>query len=182
MSKRLGDDPLIRARDARAKAEQAMTAVTADSEGQVTSKPAFRSSSRSSYNDVFFKRRAEANAPQQAADITEAPEISEISELPEIREVAAAPSLQSETRASVNAGAAGPLVTEVLQVPSVSIIAEVVAKLNASAVTTSAPVDAVHEVTPGPVGLPTSQAPNVSNDAPQKSGGFFKRIFGRFGK
>jgi len=190
LSRRLGDDPLIRAREKRAKAAQASASATSDSGGQGTSEPEFQSSSRTSYNDVFFKRRAEGITPQQQVEdvrgAPEAPEISEISEIPEIREVAAAPSFQAGPDMAVEAKATlqGAQDTEVRPAPAVSIIEEeVVANLNGTVAGTAARVDAVPEVKDEPASLPiSSQAPDVSNEVPktQKSGGFFKRLFGKF--
>jgi hypothetical protein len=188
LPRRLGDDPLIRARDERAKAVQASASAASDSGAQRTAH-IVQSPSRASYNDVFFRRRAEGIASQQQVEgvrASEVPEISEISEIPEIREVAAAaPSFQAtpETIVEVNAKPEGAE-EKVLPVAPVSIIEEVLAKFNATGAVTAARTDAVREATGGePMRLPvSSQAPEVSNGAPapQKSGGFFKRLFGKF--
>lgn len=152
MSRRLGDDPLSRAKAARAVAEEGGAA---DQAAVV--------SSRSSYNDVFFQRRAEqALAPAPAAT-PEAPEISEISEIPEIREVSSAP--QPETTA---------------QAAPVSVIEEAVAKLNAAPVA-PAPQE---PVAPAPLGEPTlppasSSAPSSDEQAGPQRGGLLKRLFGK---
>ncbi len=75
MPRRLGDDPLARARP-----------------GPPAGAAELEASDRS-YNDVFFQRRVPDEAPSPSPSPTpspspEAPEISEISELPEIREAA----------------------------------------------------------------------------------------------
>ncbi|MDG6966862.1 MAG: hypothetical protein JRN58_02975 [Nitrososphaerota archaeon] len=70
MPRRLGDDPLARARP-----------------GPPAGAAELEASDRS-YNDVFFQRRVPDEAPSPSPARPEAPEISEISELPEIREAA----------------------------------------------------------------------------------------------
>lgn len=79
MSRRLGDDPLARARVSRA--AQASGGIPLD---------AF-TGARTSYNDILFLRRGEAQAEAVGAvePAVETLEISEISEIPEIREAAA---------------------------------------------------------------------------------------------
>ena len=169
MSRRLGDDPLTRARNARIKAAQA----TAPDSGLGT-----LSTAHASYNDVFFQRRAEGIARQGA--VARAPqeksEISEISEIPEIREVAAAPPVQADLHVTAEVEAA----PEVRPAPQVSFIEEVVATLNGTVTIPAAPA-----VNDEPARLPAvSQAPGGSSGEAkpeaQKSGGFFKRLFGKF--
>jgi hypothetical protein len=190
LPRRLGDDPLTRARDEKARTARASASAASDSGGQGTAH-IVKSSSRASYNNVFFERRAEGTSPQQrqVEDVRapEVPEISEISEIPEIREVAAAapvvagPSLQAdpEIAAEVNGRPEGAQ-ENVLPAAPVSLIEEVVEKSNGTAAWT----DAVKDVTGGePARLQvSSQAPEISSEAPapQKSGGFFKRLFGKF--
>ncbi len=58
LPRRLGDDPLARARDERAKAAQASALVAPDSGG---SGGVAQPSSRTSYNDVFYQRRADGS-------------------------------------------------------------------------------------------------------------------------
>jgi hypothetical protein len=186
LPRRLGEDPLARARDERAKAAQVSALVAPDSEGQAAvSSPGIRSSSRTSYNDVFFQRRAEG-VQQQAAEVRatpETPEISEISEIPEIREVAAAPVAQATpdvALAQVNAVSESAQAAEVKWVAPVSIIEEVVAKLNATAPVPAARVAAVTEARSEPASLPTTSQAADDKVEPQKMGGFFKRLFGKF--
>jgi len=178
LSRRLGDDPLTRARSERAKAAEGSATVAVGSGGQEgTAQVGIQASSRASYNDVFFQRRGDAIAPPQAtADVggaPEAPEISEISEIPEIRE-AAATSGSLATFDATPAAEATSSAPQVAQAPSVSIIEEVVARLNAAA-----PSQAKEEPSP-----PTaSQAPANGSDEPipePQKGGFFKRLFGKF--
>ena len=74
MPRRLGDDPLARAK--------------APAEGAPVQ--AVQAPSRSSYNDVFFERRSPDDEPQAPAPTPDAPEISEISEIPHLKDAAAA--------------------------------------------------------------------------------------------
>ena len=167
MSRRLGDDPLNRARSERAKAAQAAAPAASEGGGQAATVVGATSSARASYNDVFFQRR-EAGAPARPVVTTspEAPEITEISEIPEIREATAT--------------AAGQGGVESNHVPSpepevatahTSIIEEAVAKLSAAA-PTMVTVEASATVPVAP------SAPEAST--PEKSGGFLKRLFGKF--
>ena len=178
MSRRLGDDPLTRARSERAKAAEGSATVAVGSGGKEgTAQIGTQTSSHVSYNDVFFQRRGDAVEPPQAtADVggaPEAPEISEISEIPEIRE-AAATSGSLETFDLTAAAEAAWSAPQVAQTPSVSIIEEAVARLNAAA-----PSQAKEEPSP-----PTaSQAPANGSDEPipePQKAGFFKRLFGKF--
>jgi hypothetical protein len=157
LPRRLGDDPLARAKG------KAPVATDAASQSQVTVQ-----SSRSSYNDVFFQRRGGYDEAISAPR-PESPEISEISELPEIRDAAAAQAVEAvpEPAIEFHTEAAAP----------VTFNEEIVAKLNASA-----PPPAVTGASDQQADAPTvSQAPEAKDDpAPQKNGGFFKRLFGKF--
>jgi hypothetical protein len=182
LSRRLGDDPLARARSERAKAAQASASAATDSAGQASVQSVIQSSSRASYNDVFFKRRAEGAAPQQveALRAPEVPEISEISEIPEIREVAAAaPSFQASpaVAAEVIAAPAAIQSAEVLPAPPVSFIAEVVSKLNSSVAATEVKGETASLP---PASQVTADTKDEAKPEPAKSGGFFKRLFGKF--
>jgi hypothetical protein len=184
LPRRLGDDPLTRAKDERARVAADPAPAAADSGSQAgVSHPETFSLSRASYNDVFFQRTI---AQQQLADARatpEASEISEISEIPEIREVAAAPNAQPvhATPVELKAASGGAHHTH-------SAIEEAVARLNESAVSTAASGDAAPQVKNDvPSSTPSiSQVPDGTKDEPQpepqKSGGFFKRLFGKFGK
>ena len=88
MPRRLGDDPLARAKAAAAEAQVAIVTASGSSA---------RTSTRGAYNDVFFRRRGEAAATSAPA-VVERPEISEISEIPEMREAAAAPVVEEAQR------------------------------------------------------------------------------------
>ena len=160
--------------------------------------PGTRSSSRASYNDVFFQRNgaegdsATTGRPQQQVDARAGPEISEISELPEIREVAALPEVQTGQEAAS--------ITEAERAPEGALVVEVrpasapVAIGNAEAVRSSVAVtdvaaqaDVVAGAKEGGAGTPVAaQSPNRGEDRlepePQNGGGFLKRLFGRFGK
>jgi hypothetical protein len=103
LSRRLGDDPLTRARDERARSQP--TAVLETGAAQRSS---------ASYNEVFFERRSREEEEVAPVVSEPAPEISEISELPEMREVETVPAVEPQTA-------------------HISTIAEVVAQLNAAA-------------------------------------------------
>ncbi len=189
MPRRLGDDPLARARSEKAKAAENQGPVALDSGAQQqTSQLGIQSSSRASYNDVFFQRRGGAFAPERApADVREAPEISEISEIPEIREAAAVSGSESAFEVAADAKPAPAAIqgTEAVQSPPVSIIEEVVAKLNALPSGGATPATEVAQAKEGRAGPPSqSQGPSNGGEGaapePQKSGGFFKRLFGKF--
>lgn len=170
MPRRLGDDPLNRARKGTAKAAAAAEAAAStplppDAKGQpAMCQPEMPSESSGevtpsarSYNDVFFQRRVEGNVPVLASkpgqDAGKSPgtrEISEISEIPEIRETAAAPRFEPDRGVAVIVDAV-PEVMEEKAHPSAA-----------------------------------SQAPNKSEDQPEpvreKNGGFLKRLLGRLVK
>ena len=105
MSRRLGDDPLARARVSRA----------AQASGGVPLE-AF-TGARTSYNDFLFLRRSDAEAEAEAIEAVEpaveAPEISEISEIPQIREAVAFQ--ETTTTQAPSEQAVAPVATEVLQ-------------------------------------------------------------------
>jgi hypothetical protein len=188
LSRRLGDDPLSRAKSQRAKAVEGQAPAALDSGGQQSAaQVGIQAASRASYNDVFFQRRGDGvSAPQTAADgaheAPEVPEISEISQIPEIREAAAA----SASQASFDATADVKTVSEVAKdahvpAPSVLIADEVVAKPDAPVSATGPALEAKTDPESPPA---SSQAPAKSGDDSKpespKSGGFFKRLFGKF--
>lgn len=188
MSRRLGDDPLTRARSKRAKAVEGSTPVALDSGEQQSAAPVgTQTASHTSYNDVFFQRRGEGvAAPQTAADARsapDAPEISEISEIPEIREAATA----SGSQASFDPAPDVKTMSEVAQdthsvsLPSISITEEVVARHDAQ-VSATGPAQEVKTEPANPQASSQALASgsHESKPEPQKSGGFFKRLFGKF--
>lgn len=170
MPRRLGDDPLSRAKKGTAKAAVAAEATATaplppDSGGQpALCQPGMQSESTGevtpsprSYNDVFFQRRAEGNDPvlaskprQDAGKASGTQEISEISEIPEIRETAAVPRVEPDRGAATIVGAVPEVKEETAHPPAVS------------------------------------QAPNRSEDQPEpvreKNSGILKRLFGKFVK
>jgi hypothetical protein len=200
LPRRLGDDPLARARNERAKAAQTMGHVGPGSEGRVDpSQPGTLSSSRPSYNDVFYQRRAEGSAIIATASTSqvqagearvapEAPEISEISELPEIREVSAPPAIQASLAEAPEAKAApeGVQDAEATPVPPISWLEETSANLDGTVAGVEAPLAyALPEMkVDDPASLPAaSQAPDEGKDQPkvepQDSSSFFKRLFNK---
>jgi hypothetical protein len=189
LSRRLGDDPLTRARSKR-KAVEGSTPVVLDSGGeQSTAQAGLQSASRASYNDVFFQRRGEGMAPSQVvADVPasrEAPEISEISEIPEIREAAASGD-QSALDATADISTASEAAQDMQRVPAPAVsVIDAAADLNAGISGTASVASPTTEVKGEPASLPASSpAPasrgGASKPEAQKSGGFFKRLFGKF--
>jgi hypothetical protein len=177
LSRRLGDDPLTRARAGRAKAAEGSATVAGSGGQEGTAQVGIQTSSRASFNDVFFQRRGDAVAPPQATAETggapEVPEISEISELPEIRDAAATSGSLApfDVTAAAEAASSAP---QVAQAQPASITEEVVARLNAAA-----PSQAKEEPSPATA----SQLPANGSDEPipePQKGGFFKRLFGKF--
>jgi hypothetical protein len=188
LSRRLGDDPLTRARSKRAKAaESSGSAAPAPGGEEGAAQVGVQTVSRASYNDVFFQRRGEAiAAPQAAAKVQvapEAPEISEISEIPEIREAAVASGNLTafEATADVNTVSEGAHDTHAVPAPPASVAEDVVADLNAQVPATGPTPEIKTEPASSPA---SSQAPAKGGDEskaePPKSGGFFKRLFGKF--
>ena len=182
MSRRLGDDPLNRARAARAKAAEGSASVALDAGGQQRTAQVGSQASRASYNDVFYQRRGEGVAPVQAAVVqgSEAPEISEISEIPEIRDAASATASQPAFDATPAVEAA----PTVAQAPPVSFIEEVVARMNSQAALAVQAVAPSPKVDEGPASPSTASKASLvggdeSTSTPQK-GGFLKRLFGKF--
>jgi hypothetical protein len=191
LSRRLGDDPLTRARSERAKATAGSAPIVIGSgEQDGTAQVGIQSASRASYNDVFFQRRGEDIAPLQAAanapGAPEAPEISEISQIPEIREAAAASGSLATFDATPDSKATSfsPQDAQVVRAPTVSIVEEVVAKLNGAdtgtASTAVTPPQGKEEPSPPTAPQGPANGSDQSNPEPQKSGGFFKRLFGKF--
>ncbi len=167
MPRRLGDDPLARARDETAKASPQTTLAAA-----------------ASYNQVFFQRRGEAESPQQAAGEPtphEAPEITEISQIPEIREAAAAPpALPLRAEAAREATPAN----EVAAPSTLSTNEEAVAAepKEASLAAQVAQAEVVVEgAEPAGISRP-AQPPSDAAAGPEprkNGGGFFKRLLGK---
>jgi hypothetical protein len=189
LSRRLGDDPLTRARSKR-KAVEGSKPVVLDSGEEQSTAQTVQTASRASYNDVFFQRRGEGIAPPRAvADVhasREAPEISEISEIPEIREAAAASGDQSALDVTADIRTAPEVAqdTQIAPAPAVPII-DTAANLDAEISGTASTAGPATEVKGEPASLlASSPAPANGGDAPkpeaQKSGGFFKRLFGKF--
>lgn len=159
MPRRLGDDPLSRARSGQ----------PASTGQKVLQEP------RSSYNDVFFQRRAPDEAPAQPEPETEAAEISEISEIPEIREAAAqaaAPAIGAPT-APVELTPPG----EPVEPAPASAETEPAAAASSSP-DAQAPNDAPADTTGA---RPGAEAPPVDRPGEEEQrGGLLKRIFGKF--
>jgi hypothetical protein len=169
LPRRLGDDPLARAK--------ASALAGPDSSGR--GGPGI--SSRASYNDVFFQRRGEEGdsaitirPPDGRAEPQAAQEISEISEIPEIREVPALPEVQDgRGAAAVDEGERAP---DAPQAPEPQQAPAVVEVGSVEVVTSGAPVaEPATRAEPSPV-------VEEARPEPQNGGGLLKRLFGRFGK
>lgn len=192
MPRRLGDDPLTRARKGKARAPKVAEALAS-----AVVVPDSAIPSRSSSNDVFFQRRAEEQEPTvpgRQQEVRETPEtdvISEISEIPALREAAAAPPVQSDgNAAAVEEASQAPEIAQEAEAPPVPEVAspevgrpiepEVAPVAEAATQAESVPDGRTEPSDP----LPAPQAPDQRDDQPQpeKGGGFFKRLFGRFGK
>jgi hypothetical protein len=186
LPRRLGDDPLTRARKGKARAPKA-----AEAPASAVVAP------RNSSNDVFFQRRAEEQeptVPSRQQEVREAPEtdvISEISEIPALREAAAAPPVQNDgNAAAVEEASQAPETAQEAEAPSVPEVAspEVGMPIEPEVAPVAEAATQAESVPDGRTGpsdpLPAPQAPDQRDDEPQpeKGGGFFKRLFGRFGK
>ena len=167
MPRRLGDDPLSRKRSTSTKdAPSARSGLAAQP---------------TSHNDVFFQRRTETPQPKlegipdkqssfgEAVNAGERPEITEVADL--VRTAQVAKSTQGAEQLSVPA-----------PIESISSFAEEpIVRTEQSPSTLSESVANPEPPTPAteePVVAPSSQP----EEQPQKSEGFFKRLFGRFGK
>lgn len=188
MSRRLGDDPLTRARSERAKAAAASASFATGSEGQEgAAHVGTQSASRASYNDVFFQRRGGdiAAQPVTSASADEAPEISEISQLPEIRDAATASAGATTFDSTADSGPTSLGAEAPQDVPSaMASTIEVSARPDGGDIGTSSPAETLPQAEEEPKPPITFRGPTKSNDEsnsePPKSGGFFKRLFGKF--
>ncbi len=164
MPRRLGDDPLGRAKAAAAEAQVATVTQSSRSSARVTT--------RGAYNDVFFRRRGEGQVAASELKAAEVPEITEISEIPEIREASAAPIAEEA------------IAPEVKLIEPRTTIEEVVAHLSVSrpveSVAVAEPVPMVAVATDAKASASVAAAPQPPSQP--KEGGFFKRLFGKFGK
>jgi hypothetical protein len=191
LPRRLGDSPLTRAKKGTARAH------TAETHAAATAAPDSRVSSRKSSNDVFFQRRAEEDrpiVPSKQQDVTEAPEtkeISEISEIPALREATIAPAVQSAVTAAVIEEVSQAHETaQEAETPPIPVTASPenstpIEPEGAMVVESATLTEPVLERSVEPSGpLPGPETPDQRDDQPQpeKSGGFFKRLFGRLGK
>ena len=167
MPGRLGDDPLSRKRSPSAR----------DAPSARPGPPA----QQTSHNDVFFRRRTENPQPRpeavpdkqsslgEATDV-ERPEISEVVDI--VRTVQVAKSTQGAEEL------AGPVPADEAVRPR---IGEQVVKPEQTPFVVSEPVAATEP--PSMVDVEPAVASSSQPEAqPQKSEGFFKRLFGRFGK
>ena len=226
MSRRLGEDPLTRARKKRGTATKTALASTSQTAGETSAaEAALLAPSRSSFNDVFFQRKSvedegpatvkTGSLPGQTDDDAHqpSPEISEISEIPEIRELATAPAAtwtavdaspslattevagsstliaDSIHRTEEHQGAAGVRgVDEITTTtaPEAEPAPALMSQLETHADATTEDVVARIEVKPQEASAiasavtSPSDEPEKAQPAPQK-GGFFKKLFGRFG-
>ena len=166
MPRRLGDDPLSRKKPSSAK-------------DPTSAQPA--PALQASHNDVFFRRRAENPQPKTERALEEQGlrEATDVDEKPEITEVA---DIVRTARAAMSTQGAGELAAPVSSAGSVSPPVErPVEKTVLAPSMVSAPVPP-SEPSPPVAEEPAAPASSQSGAQPQKSEGFFKRLFGRFGK
>ncbi len=178
MSRRLGDDPLARARDARAKTAQASSLVVPGLTGDAPQANVLAASRAPYDNDVFFRRRGEAGEIAEGRADKAVTEISEISEIPEIREVAASQSNLPAQAPMAEESTSSDFVktTEVDAPPKATTTEEVMAAHDAPVEEASHPAAAVAAL--AEEGQASLQA--AEGQGPAKSGGFLKRFFGKF--
>ena len=168
MPGRLGDDPLSRKRSPSTKDAH-------------PDRPGF-AAQQASHNDVFFRRRTDhpqpnpESAPEKQlpglgenADAVDGPEITEVSDL--VRSAQAAKITQGADQLPVRAPMDEPLppqaeepIAETEQVPLAA----------SQPVTVESPAPSAQE--------PAAPYSSQAEPQPQKSEGFFKRLFGRLGK
>ena len=161
MPGRLGDDPLSRKRSSKPK------------DSSVPSAPAAR---QTSHNDVFFMRRTDGlgDTPDQqshdlggAVDTVERPEITEVGDI--VR----------TAQAAMNSQGAEELAKPTPMEESPHALPEEHVEQAPPTLTEPAPmIEPPHSATEEEA-APAQDRPQPE---PQKSGGFFKRLFGRLGK
>ena len=168
MPGRLGDDPLSRKKSPSSKEKDAPS-------------PGLHAQ-QASHNDVFFRRRIEGPNPkpggtpviesslEETTSIDEKPEITEVSDI--VRTAKAAESTQGAELLS------RPLSLDESIQPRVEVPVE---DIEQTAPTVSESVTSFEP--PSPVTQePAAPASSQPETQPQKGEGFFKRLFGRFGK
>jgi hypothetical protein len=168
MPRRLGDDPLSRKKPLSAK--------------DATSARPGPATQQTSHNDVFFRRRVEGPQPipegapgeksslVEPASVDEKPEISEVVDI--VRTATALMSTEGAER----------LVTPVPMNESVHPEVEEPDVMTEQVPSMASEPDASPELLP-PVAEEPAAAPSSQPETqPEKSEGFFKRLFGRFGK
>jgi hypothetical protein len=204
----LGESPLSRAKKGRKSraAGSASSAPTTGNEsagGQSFVESAVASGA--SHNDVFFQRRVDETTPVFENDsgpheVIHYGEVATATEIPEIAEVTDIVRIAEVTQSANNA----PLLPEVAQLPEPQTIAESAPPALEAPVTVIDPVpseaqgeEPVAAVEPAPPEREEKEerAPEISDalqpvtkgesktpPESEKSKGFFKRLFGRFGK
>jgi hypothetical protein len=208
LPRRLGDDPLNRARAGtvnvgRATDVEALAHVGLDSLARPAAyQPEIQAQSidavpptRQSHNDVFFQRRAEESsqptgneAQELAGKVPEVQEISEISEIPEIREVAAAPpvSLGPDVDAIKNEAPETSRYEETQQAPAFAPDESLGAIESGSPVKEpTAGAEALVEAKELPMSLPPAfqtQNQDVGQPKPEVDGASLNRLFGKLEK
>jgi len=169
MPRRLGDDPLSRKRPSSAK-------------DAISARPG-PPTQQTSHNDVFFRRRTENSQPipegAPAKQLSTLGDATNVDEKPEITEVA---DIMRTAQVAMSTQGAGELAAPVhLDEPVSPPVERPVEEIAQTPPTLSAPD--VPSEPPRPVAEePTAPASGQPEAQPQKSEGFFKRLFGRFGK
>jgi len=169
MPRRLGDDPLSRKRSPSAKDKDASS-----------DRPGF-STQHTSHNDVFFRRRIEGPQPKpddasgvesslgEGMSVEERPEITEVSDI-----------MRTATAAKITQGA-DQLAMPVPMDESVHQAEGPVESTEQTPPTVPEPLPSF-EPSPPDTEEPAAPISKQLEPEPQKSEGFLKRIFGRFGK
>ncbi len=168
MPGRLGDDPLSRKRP--------HSAIDAPS-----ARPGLPAQ-KTSHNDVFFRRRDEGpqtkpgDAPDKGSSLGEAVSIDEKPEITEVTDIVRTAKAAESTQGAEQLARPVPI-----DEPVHPLAEEPVETMEQTPPAVSEPVAAL-EPPPPATGEPAA-APSSQPDAPpQKSEGFFKRLFGKFGK
>jgi len=169
MPGRLGDDPLSRKRSPSTKSAS-------------STRPGLPAQ-QTSHNDVFFRRRVEGPQskpeetpdgqlpnPGEATNVDERPEITEVADI--VRTAQVAKSTQGAAQL------AGPAPVDELVLPQAEVPDEAVEQTPPATSEPVATIEPPTQVTPE-AEVPEPSQPEAQ---PQKSGGFLKRLFGRFGK
>ena len=170
MPRRLGDDPLSRKRSPSAQQKDA------------SSSPQGLTIQQTSHNDVFFRRKPEGlqpkpeDAPGKESDLGETPSTEERPEITEVSDMMRAANVDQSTQGAEQLAKALPI-----DEPAQPQAEEPVQNTEETPPTVPEPLPSIEPLPP------VAQEPAASDSTqqepqPQKTEGFFKRLFGKFGK